>query len=293
LYKFDRLSLDIFTKLFDSQVQPIVQYGAEVWGLMQGTTIEKVHLFALKRFLGVDRRTPNDLVYGEFGRFPIYLNSYVRCIRYWLKLTRMDDSRLPRKAYKMLFNLDSRGKSTWATNIRVCLCKYGFQYVWINQGVACVNTFLACFKQRIIDCRWQEWDNHIQTSDRFALYRTFKTTNLVETYLSIPVNRHILNIFVKFRLGISSLASHSQRYKNINENNLVCRLCKSTPEDELHVVFCCPELESLRRQYIPAKFCKNPSKFKLALLLSVKNETILCSVAKFLYCSFRCFENAA
>ena len=27
--------------------------------------IEKVHLYALKRFLGVDMKTPNDLVYGE------------------------------------------------------------------------------------------------------------------------------------------------------------------------------------------------------------------------------------
>ena len=33
--------------------------------------IDNVHLFGLKRYLGVDRRTPNDLVYAEVGRFPI------------------------------------------------------------------------------------------------------------------------------------------------------------------------------------------------------------------------------
>ena len=33
--------------------------------------IDNVHLFGLKRYLGADRRTPNDLVYGEVGRFPI------------------------------------------------------------------------------------------------------------------------------------------------------------------------------------------------------------------------------
>ena len=48
--------------------------------------IDNVHLFGLKRYLGVDRRTPNDLVYGEVGRFPIQINASVRCIRYWLKL---------------------------------------------------------------------------------------------------------------------------------------------------------------------------------------------------------------
>ena len=37
-------------------------------------------------FIGVDRRTPNNLGYGEVGRFPIQINTSVRCVRYWLKL---------------------------------------------------------------------------------------------------------------------------------------------------------------------------------------------------------------
>ena len=64
-------------------------------------------------FLGVDMKTPNDLVYGKIDRFPITLNSAVRCIRYWLKLTCMGEYRLPRKAYMMLYNLDARGKRNW------------------------------------------------------------------------------------------------------------------------------------------------------------------------------------
>ena len=98
-------------KIFDAQVQPIVLYGAEIWGLdSSSSVIDNVHLFGLKRYLGVDRRTPNDLVYGEVGRFPIQINASVRCIRYWLKLIRMDEHRLPLRAYKMLLNLDQRGK---------------------------------------------------------------------------------------------------------------------------------------------------------------------------------------
>ncbi|WP_419612590.1 hypothetical protein, partial [Thiolapillus sp.] len=83
-------SVEVFLKLFDAQVQPIVQYGSELWGLDKAAVhIEKVHLFALKKFLALDMRTPNDLVYGETDRFPITLNSAIRCIRYWLKLTCM------------------------------------------------------------------------------------------------------------------------------------------------------------------------------------------------------------
>ena len=54
-------------KIFDSQIQPIILYGSELWGLDRNATThcEAVHLMGLKRFLGVDKKTPNDLVYGE------------------------------------------------------------------------------------------------------------------------------------------------------------------------------------------------------------------------------------
>ena len=60
--------------------------------------IEKIHLFAMKRYLGVDMRTPDELAYGELGRYPIYINSNVRCVRYWLKLVSMEENRLPAKS---------------------------------------------------------------------------------------------------------------------------------------------------------------------------------------------------
>ena len=47
----------IFFKLFDAQVQPMLSYGAEVWGL-----IERIHLLALKRLLNISFRTPNIMV---------------------------------------------------------------------------------------------------------------------------------------------------------------------------------------------------------------------------------------
>ena len=79
-------SFELFLKLFDSQVQPIALYGAELWDLETAAVhCEKVHLFALKSILGVEMQTPNDLVYGETNRYPLFVNSAVRCIRYWLK----------------------------------------------------------------------------------------------------------------------------------------------------------------------------------------------------------------
>ena len=55
----------LFFKLFDCQIQPKLTYGSEVWGIMADySVIERVHLFAIKRFLNINTRTPSALVYG-------------------------------------------------------------------------------------------------------------------------------------------------------------------------------------------------------------------------------------
>ena len=225
LYGIDCSSINVFLKIFDAQVQPTVLYGAEIWGLESCSSVtDNVRLFGLKRYLGVDRRTPNDLVYGEVGRFPIQINACVHCIRYWLKLMRLEEHRLPLRAYKMLFNLDQRGKTNWVTNVRKTLCANGFSCVWHNQGVGCLNAFIREFRQRLIDIRWQAWDDHVNTNDRFSLYRQFKTLTGVEPYLMLNLNRHIRYTVTRFRFGVSDIKVHRSRFKVYNVDDLKCRL---------------------------------------------------------------------
>ena len=105
LYKFDNQSMKPFGKLFDSKVQSVLLYAAEIWGLEDDycyQTENTHHMFALKRFLGVGQMTPNNMIYGNTARYPLYINAYVRAVRYWLKITRMNEKRLPYKAYLML-----------------------------------------------------------------------------------------------------------------------------------------------------------------------------------------------
>ena len=293
MYRFEKSSAPLFLKLFDCQVQPILQYGAEIWAFVGHDVIEKAHLFALKRFLGVDRRTPNDFVYGEFGRYPLFVNSYVRCLKYWLKLISMDNARLPCKAYKMLYQLDQNGKKNWVTYIRECLCHYGFRYVWDNQGVGDVNTFVRCFRERIVDCRWQDWHNHINNSDRYSFYCQFKSNNFIEPYMNLSINRYVVKALVYFRLGISSIIVHSQRYKENVSNNVSCRLCGIGTENEIHIVLCCSELQNIRNELIPAKFYRHPSLFRLNMLLANQNEKILGNLALYLYKCFKLLEHAS
>ena len=101
-------------------------YDSEIWGLKEYKSVEKVHTFALKKLLNVSPRTPNDMAYGETGRFPLYIHSYTACIKYWLRLTTMDISRLPRKAYNMLLLLHNSGKFCWVSGAS------GLAQIWLR-----------------------------------------------------------------------------------------------------------------------------------------------------------------
>ena len=77
----------------------------------------------------------------------------------------MEEHRLPLRAYKMLLNLDQRGKTNWVTRVRRTLCANGFSYVWDTQGRGCLNAFVGEFRQRLTDIGWQAWHGHINTSN--------------------------------------------------------------------------------------------------------------------------------
>ena len=95
--------------------------------------IVRVHVFALKGHLNVASQTPNTMVYGETGRYPLFVTIVIKAVEYWLRVVIMSPERHTRKVY-MLVSMDNTGKETWATWVRTFLCSPSFGHVWLYQG---------------------------------------------------------------------------------------------------------------------------------------------------------------
>ena len=143
-------------KLFYAKTEPISTYAAEVWGLENVAQIEKVHTFSITRFLNVPLHSSNTMIYGEkkkkkkAGRYPLFIRTAVKCIKYWLKLIRLPMTRICRQAYEMLLLQHEAGRLNWATSIHNILAKNVFGIVWLCQGVGFETRFIAEFKDRLI-----------------------------------------------------------------------------------------------------------------------------------------------
>ena len=134
-YACDGLPVDLLFELFDSMIAPVLLYSSEVWGFTLAKDIEKVQTNFCRYVLGVPSHTPNNAVLSETGRVPMYVRYFKRCIKYWLKVIAMPNNRYPKACYRMLYQLDEHGRSTWATSVKVLLIRYGFQEVWDQQSV--------------------------------------------------------------------------------------------------------------------------------------------------------------
>ena len=83
---------------------PILNYGCEVWGFHMANNIERVYTQYCKNMLSVKRSTHNNCVYGELGRFPLFVGRCFRIIKYWFKIIESQDHKYVNIVYNILRN---------------------------------------------------------------------------------------------------------------------------------------------------------------------------------------------
>ena len=219
------MSKDVFFKIFDSKIQSILMYSSEIWGLQRLDQIEKVHLLACKRYLGVPLKTPNKMVYSELGRYPLFINSTVRALKYWFRLLQMNNDRFPKQAYLMLVSLDKKGKKCWVTAIREVLCKTGYMHIWINQGAGNTKAFLVQFKQRLIDIYLQDWMASLRDKERYNLYTSVQVGFGNVNYFKCVTIYCLRVALTQIRLGVLPLRSNTERFSE-RPGAKLCPFCK-------------------------------------------------------------------
>ena len=90
--------------LFDKTVVPVLLYGYEVWGY-ENIEADMVFLKFCKYLLGLKSSTPNSLVYGELGSYPVSLTIKIRLIGFWLKLISTPDDRISKQMYNLIYRM--------------------------------------------------------------------------------------------------------------------------------------------------------------------------------------------
>ena len=95
-------------------------------------------------------------VYGETGRYPLYINRYVRMVKYWGNVLKTDNI-IMKTMYNNMLEKQKNGQKNWASQIKNILDMYGFSHVWNNQETFDFKKIGYLIKNRIIDDFLQKW----------------------------------------------------------------------------------------------------------------------------------------
>ena len=149
----------------------------------------------------------------------------------------------------MLTDIENNPRKTnWALNVKNMLCNYGFQEVWIAQGVGHTTTFISIFQRRVKDTFIQQWYSRLENSTRASFYRVFANFELQAYLKFVNINKYKVAL-TKLRLSSHRLCFETGRWTNIPRENRLCTACNKL-EDEFHLLFECQLYNSIRCKYI-------------------------------------------
>ena len=122
------------------------------------------------------------MIYGDTGRYPLSINAAMRLAKFWLKILRMGEERLPKRVYKMLVkSIDCC--DNWANKVRTMLSENNLERFWESQEVQSESSFLHRLKDSLVNKFREQWLNDLHSSERCSIYRQFKVTFGLENYL--------------------------------------------------------------------------------------------------------------
>jgi len=121
-------------------------------------SIENVQMYACKRFLNLSKMSCNDAI-GDFGRYPLYVFA-AKCIKYWLRLMKMPDTRYARLCYNMLVCYDRSGCHNLATDV--------WEAQYVDTEHLFLMQYLLCIKYQYV----HEPFNSILSLNISPMYKT-------------------------------------------------------------------------------------------------------------------------
>ena len=274
--RLHNLSVKSQYDLFDKIVKPILLYGCEIWGFSNTDIIEKVHLKFCKLLLNLKKSTPNFMIYGELGIYPMSLYIQLRMVNFWSKMVNGDDNRIAKILYKYMFlkNSDNQFRSDWLKYIKDILDKCGYSNIWLSQGNFNSKWLGISLKQKLFDQFQQKWRADIDCSPKGLAYKLYKQNFEFEEYLNILNDKDRIT-YCRFRTGNHKLPIETGRWNKIERNLRYCNLCHCNEiGDEFHYTLQCSSLANFRSQYLDTFFLHrcNILKFEKLFQLKIKNK---------------------
>jgi hypothetical protein len=248
---------ETFTKLYESCVQPVMLYGAGLWGNREYAKLNTIQNRACKYFLGLPKTASNVACHGDMGWLSVHAKQKVEMVRLWCRLKNMDQTRLTSCIFKWSLSMSNRNIKTWEffvkQNLRVADMK---ECVYENEldSKHVVDKFRQ-FENECDKANWsyKVWDDRKNNvnGNKLRLYRCFKTDIFAETYVVTIMPFIYRQCIAKLRCGSLPLEIELGRRNGTPLEDRQCKMCAvNRVESEIHLLLECQLYDDLREDLL-------------------------------------------
>ena len=96
----DGFQHNIFSKLYDTMVWSVINYGSCIWGTRDFSCINAVQNRPMRFFMGVGKYTPNDDIAADMGWKQAYVRQWSNVFRHGARCSIMEHDRINFKVFK-------------------------------------------------------------------------------------------------------------------------------------------------------------------------------------------------
>ena len=283
---------NIYTKLYYCLVQPILDYGAAVWGFKDYPCIKTVQNRAARYFLGVGKYTPIAGLQGDIGwAFPEEMQ-WMAVVRQWCRFSTMVASRVNKKIFTYALLASEKTKNS-LFYIKSFLSTCGLDHLCDPGQEVVFGRHKALIKKKLHEHYVQKWSlsvNRVEAirgegQNKLRTYRKFKFEFKVENYVHLRSVK-LRSALAKFRMGVAPLRIETGRYVRERPEQRLCVFCDAMEiEDEEHVLTRCKLYEDIRENLFTNmnEYCRNFYEYcdtdKMSFILSYPHSCLIVAKA--------------
>ena len=247
------MPFDCFTKLYNSLVQSILDYGSCVWGVREFDCINAVQNRAMRFFLGVQKKTPTASVLGDMGWQPQGVRQKIALCRQLSRYCKMSRDRINRCVIQWAMN---SGCDNWLRKCRSWLVEMNMEYL-LDFDSLFTKADLKVLELRLMAVFTEGWLidlNRVHSCrtglNKLRTYCCFKKQFFTEHYVKkFTVSFKDRQALARLRCGAAPIAIEQGRYSNgvyVPSDERICPVCSVGVEDEFHFLIYCNLYEDIR-----------------------------------------------
>ena len=163
-------------------------------------------------------------------------------LRFFNRVSKMDDDRWPKVIYKLDASL---GLNTWVSEIKYIAAILGLPTTWQDGHEFDLefvyNTLLLKSRHR--------WQLEASRKPKLRTFLEIHKFEDIQTLVKSNLSRYQRSLLAQLKFGILPLKIETDRYQGIALNERICKLCNlNAVEDTYHFMFRCPALQITRER---------------------------------------------